>query len=252
MDINFKKQSGLSLIELMIASTLSLIIIGGVVQVFVGTKATYITTENIGRAQENGRFAIDVLSRYTRIAGYWDYNTNDSTPEPFVPDCATAGDPCSQDGTGNNNSDRLAIQFDAPDNLDCNGQTPSANRVLSNVFWVQDDGFGVSSLYCRGFDQATNTWLGTAQPYISGIDSMQLLYGIQDNTGSVTNYVNASRVTNWSDIRAIKISILAQSGTTGSANFDDRTYVLLDSAPLTFTDGQARYIFSTTFFVSNT
>jgi len=56
----------------------------------------------------------------------------------------------------------------------------------------------------------------------------------------------------WFDVRAVKITVLAQSGMDVDANYDDRTYVLLDSEPLLFTDGQARYIFSTTLFLSNT
>jgi len=274
MNINIKKQAGLSIIELMIASTLSLILMTGVVQIFVSTKQAYSTTDNISRAQESGRFAIDVLSRYTRIGGYWDYDMSllDDIPPPFATRCATLVDlPCTQDGNGNNNSDRLAVQFASSDNLniDCNGNTPSANRVFLNVFWVQEDDFEVSSLYCQGFDSATGNWLGDAQPYISGIDSMQILYGIQDANGSVTHYVNASRMNNgvdddgdgniadpdefdWFEVRAVKIAVLAQSGLEENANYSDRTYVLLDSEPQLFTDGQARYIFSTTLFISNT
>mgnify|MGYP000040487658 CR=1 FL=1 len=270
MNINIRKQAGLSIIELLIASTLSLILLTGVIQIFVSTKQAYSTTDNVSRAQENGRFAIDVLSKYARMGGYWDYGINDDTPAPFATRCAAVADlPCTQDGVENNNSDRLAVQFASPDNIDCNGNAPSANRVFMNVFWIQVDGFGVSSLYCQGYDSTTANWMGDAQPYISGIDSLQILYGIQDATGSVTHYVNASRMDNgvddngdgdladpnefdWFNVRAVKIAILAQSGLAEDANYGDRTYVLLDSEPLRFTDGQARYIFSTTLFISNT
>ena len=267
--INIKSQAGMSVIELMIAMTLSVILMTGVIQIFVSTKQSYTTTDNISRAQENGRFAIDVLSKYARMGGYWDYTINDETPAPFATRCAAVVDlPCTRDGLGNNNSDRLAIQFAAPDNVDCNGNTPSANRVFMNVFWVQEDDFDVSSLYCQGYDSATDNWMGDPRPYISGIDSLQVLYGIQDADGSVTHYVNATRMDNgvdddgdgdiadpnefdWFEVRAVKIAVLAQSGLEGDANYDDRTYVLLDSEPQLFTDGQARFIFSTTLFISN-
>jgi len=268
MNINVDKQSGMSLIELMIASTLSLILLVGVVQIFVSTKTAYVTTENISRAQENGRFALDVLSRYTRMAGYWDYTMLDATPDPFESRCDTPGDPCSQDGTGNNNSDRLAIQYFSPDDIDCNGNPTTANSVSKNIFWIEKDAEGVSSLYCHGYDNAKDEWLGSARPYISGVDSMQILYGIQDSSGSVTQFVNTGRMNNykddnadgdindpgefeWFNVRAIKMALLAQSGLSDDGTFKERTYVLLDSDPLKFDDGQSRYVFSTTFLIPN-
>jgi type IV pilus assembly protein PilW len=61
---------GFSLIELMIAMTLSLILLAGAVTIFVGSRATYETTDRLSRIQENGRFALDSIVRDLRSAGY--------------------------------------------------------------------------------------------------------------------------------------------------------------------------------------
>lgn len=65
-----KKQKGLTLIELMIALVLGLILVAGVIQIFVANKQTYRVTEAQSRLQENARFALEVLTRDIRSAGY--------------------------------------------------------------------------------------------------------------------------------------------------------------------------------------
>jgi type IV pilus assembly protein PilW len=65
-----KKQQGLSLIELMIAITLGLILMAGVLQVFLSSKTVYTTQQALSRIQETGRLAIDFLARDIRMAGY--------------------------------------------------------------------------------------------------------------------------------------------------------------------------------------
>lgn len=63
-------QGGLTLVEVMIALTLSLVLLAGVMQVFVATRTTYRVDEGLARLQENGRFAIGHLAQRVRMAGY--------------------------------------------------------------------------------------------------------------------------------------------------------------------------------------
>lgn len=63
-------QSGFGLIELMIAMTIGLILLGGIGYVFIGSRAAFRTTENLSRIQENARYALDMMSRDIRMAGY--------------------------------------------------------------------------------------------------------------------------------------------------------------------------------------
>ncbi|WP_285275951.1 PilW family protein [Halopseudomonas bauzanensis] len=65
-----KRQAGLSLIELMIGIALSLLLILGVTQIFLSSKASYSNNQALSAVQENGRFAIELLSRDIRNAGY--------------------------------------------------------------------------------------------------------------------------------------------------------------------------------------
>ena len=66
----FQRQVGLSLVELMIAITLSLLLIGGVLQIVLASKQTYSSASALSRVQENGRFALGILTEDIRNAGY--------------------------------------------------------------------------------------------------------------------------------------------------------------------------------------
>lgn len=61
---------GFSLMELMIAMTLGLLLLSGVVGVFMSSRTTYETTDRLSRIQESGRFALETLARDLRAAGY--------------------------------------------------------------------------------------------------------------------------------------------------------------------------------------
>lgn len=64
------KQQGFTLIELMIAVTLSLLLLTGVIQMFLSSKQSYRTAESLSRMQENSRYAIEALSKDLRSAGF--------------------------------------------------------------------------------------------------------------------------------------------------------------------------------------
>ena len=62
-------QAGFSLIELMIAMILGLIVVAAAGGVFISNKRVYNATETLGRIQEHGRVAFELMSRDIREAG---------------------------------------------------------------------------------------------------------------------------------------------------------------------------------------
>ena len=66
-----RHQRGTGLVEIMVALTLGLVLMGGVLQIFLSNKQTYRMQEAHARLQENGRFAMEKISRDIREAGYW-------------------------------------------------------------------------------------------------------------------------------------------------------------------------------------
>lgn len=65
-----REQAGLTLVELMVAIVLSMLLMLGVIQIFLGSKATYVSNQELSQVQESGRFAVELLSRDIRNAGY--------------------------------------------------------------------------------------------------------------------------------------------------------------------------------------
>lgn len=70
MQITQRKMRGFTIIELMVAITISALILGVLTQVYAGAKRSYRVSEALSRMQENGRYAMDYLARDIRLAGY--------------------------------------------------------------------------------------------------------------------------------------------------------------------------------------
>ncbi|MDO6563630.1 PilW family protein [Amphritea sp. 1_MG-2023] len=64
------KQSGLSLIELMIAITIGLVMTGAVIQVYVQSSSSYQLQDELSYIQENGRYGLSEVIKELRMAGY--------------------------------------------------------------------------------------------------------------------------------------------------------------------------------------
>lgn len=65
-----KLQAGFSLVELMVAITVGIVLMTGVVQMFLSSKVVFSTQQGISRVQEAGRLATEFMSMDIREAGY--------------------------------------------------------------------------------------------------------------------------------------------------------------------------------------
>lgn len=125
----------------MVAMVLSLVLLGGVVQIYASNRASYRVHEAVTQAQENGRFATEILSRDIRMADYWGcaYNiglvTNnldrgnpaDPVPAGYV-DFAAGGINGTEGGA---NSDSLVLRGGYDAGLDV--QAPYGPQASSNL-----------------------------------------------------------------------------------------------------------------------
>lgn len=69
-----RAQSGVSLVEVLVAVAISGILLAGVVQIFLSTRQAYTTMDAASRLQEDGRFALHFLSQDLRETGYYGCN----------------------------------------------------------------------------------------------------------------------------------------------------------------------------------
>ncbi|NIN34728.1 MAG: hypothetical protein GWO08_03725 [Gammaproteobacteria bacterium] len=68
--IRHKQQLGLSLIELMIAIVIGVLLMAGTAGLLISNKRIYKEQNEMGRLQENARFAMEILIKDIRRAGY--------------------------------------------------------------------------------------------------------------------------------------------------------------------------------------
>lgn len=167
---------GVGLVELMIAMLLGALVVVAVIQIFAANKQTFRMQDAMSMTQESGTYALDFIARDLLRAGFPGYptaarafdwaNTQDDTPAP---------------GT----NDTLAVIY-APQvsgETFCTGENVGAATLISNRYWVDDngDGVGINALWCQGavanavggFDLT-----GNAQVLVDNVESFQVLFGV--------------------------------------------------------------------------
>lgn len=95
-------QRGLSLIELMVAMLAGLFLIAGAVSTYLNSKNTFRVDRAVSGLQENGRFALETLTRDLRLAGFGGCNG-----------MATANNVLNSAGSFNNNFSSSLQGFEA-------------------------------------------------------------------------------------------------------------------------------------------
>ena len=99
------RMAGISIVEVMVAITLSLIVLAAVSSVFVSSSAARNELERTSRQIENGRYATDLLTEDIRVAGFFGELDVATLGLP-----AAAPNPCSTTAADWNTSLRLHIQ----------------------------------------------------------------------------------------------------------------------------------------------
>ncbi len=275
------RQRGLTLIEIMVALLIGSFLLAGVLQIFIVNKQTYRVQENLSRMQENGRFALDYLNRYIRLAGYIANepfldisNRNQNKRNTLVSDVfnPTANTAITANGSdraiigfnsaGLNNSDNITVRFQGnpPYNLmtDCLGNPiASANGdvIATNQFYIPTD--QGNNLYCRTIHNNANGTVvantSQTQPVIDGVENMQIRYCTR--TSIPDNFSCVATNPNWNEVESIRISLLMRSADNNLVNapqpyqFDTNGDGVDET--ITPTDRRLRRVFTTTITLRN-
>lgn len=273
--MNIKQQSGMTLIELMLAGVLGIVASYFIMNIMVASAKTSKLSEGIAQAQETGRLVMSWIKDSIVDAGYSSNYLQDINIPPILSLCN--GNPAPPANNGNctfdtdsnaNGGDRLAIQRTAggltPSNRDiqtCTGEALAASIVnnqakISDVYWIMpntgdSDSSNDYQLWCVTYDE-NGVKQGTAQSIASGIESMQILIGETDNSGTNLHFVSPANVADWTKVIGVRIALLAREFGDNTLTSDTRSYGLLNSDPVTNTDQIARYVQNGTIWFPNT
>ena len=205
------RQRGVGIVELMITLLLGALLTAGIIALFNANRQSFRLQDNLAVAQESGSFAVEFIGNDLRVAGY----PGDIFNTVGVVDVgSTVNDrvearsrPVNGVATAVNFvDDQLATVFVADQRsslVSCNGEPLTAGNYYSNRYWVQDTADGTDrELVCQGFELTISgsaitgrDALGDPEALISGVDSFQVLYGV-DTTHSVDPRVSGCPATN--------------------------------------------------------
>ena len=169
----------MTLVELLVALVLSLFLVGGIVQVFVGNRVTFAFNDGLSRIQENARFSLDHIAFTSRMAGYSgclnDVNVfnNLGAPNPFRDDIANGITGHDANGTGVGQT-YTATAIDPAPSTNSSNWTPAlpaelANRVIpgSDVLIVRGAAGAAVSLIAP-FSNPTQLFIPAPHDFVSG------------------------------------------------------------------------------------
>ncbi|QNM95277.1 PilW family protein [Chitinimonas koreensis] len=163
----YRKQTGFTLIELMISVVIALVVLLGVSNLYLGTRQTNKIQTMQSRLSEDGRFAVSMLQRMIGQAGYRNspnlaVNANRLTP-----------------GTGSASTTSATVQFTADGNnqIGCPGTVAAAGAYTAVI------NFAANALTCTAGGTSTS-WLagaGSGAGGSSDVVDFRLQYGVDAN-----------------------------------------------------------------------
>lgn len=258
-------QQGFGLIEVLIAMTLGLLLLGGVGYLFMGSKQMSVAQTDAIRMNESVRNAMDVMGRALRQANYKLRVEEDLADAPL--------DGVDGGGTGVAAlSDILVVRHDpnrltpapgVPDPLqgsesNCEGAVITSNNpvdpsngatgVNENLVIYQ---FRVVSgrLMCFAND-STGSVPSAGVVIAENIENLQVSYGIGTGQETIVNYIDQPTPAQFLQVGAVRVTLLVR-GPSSKGVVGGAQTLNFNGATLTVTDGHLRSVVTTTFTVRN-
>lgn len=242
------KQSGLSLIEIMVSLTIGIIILAALGYFFLSSTQINRTTDDVSRMQESGRNALELMGRAIRQAGYRikvdEAFGGNNPPDPSNPPKPVAG----SFGAGNA-ADSITVKYNAQEggDVDCTGadvaeKTSGKPTIVTATFAISSGALTCSN----GITTVT---------VVDNIENMQLSYVIDtgDNfkkDGSAESVVTAPTADEFKQVAAVQVTLLTKGPTANVATNKSQT-LTYNGTSSTYTDGFLRQVYSATLNVRN-
>jgi type IV pilus assembly protein PilW len=278
-------QIGMTLVELMISLCLGLIVMLAGSTLLLASKSSYVTLGEVAQLQDTGRYALEVIARAVNQTSYINWDKEDA---PIMTETANSPDINGLDShslnstTPNiqspiqrsiNGSDILAIRYlgsGSGENgdgtvLNCAGFGVSDVQSIEaveegrgwSIFYVAADSTGEPELRCKY--RGKSSW--TSEAIARGIESFQVLYGIDTDADGLPNkFISASAIdeldsnliltgpnavareielrkkTNWKKVVAIKVALLIRGSQKSRTDALSNKYELFGAQYSTATD----------------
>ena len=231
---------GFTLMEVMIGTFLSTLLLSGIVSLLGGSASTYRLQLSQGQLEESGRFARDVLISHIAPAGY--------QPEPWQKN--QAGQAALTDESMNGGAspgDQLGLQRWSQRN--CYGnENPVTDSGGKPEFYLLQTRFHVNTgknlaITCRyGPDASALQTQINNFGLVENVESMQVLYAEDSDADEIADgWVQAQTWQRESNIRAVKVALLL-STPRAFKQLTSEQITLLDETISTSADGHLREV----------
>ena len=206
-----RTQSGLTLVELMVALIIGLVVAAAAVAALIAARSGFGSVDTTTQLRENARFTADLINRLAVQAGFEDVASGQNSAVPpqskapgvqgyddslvagsALPDGLASGTRSTGCGSVTdtscvNGSDVLVIQFYGTSRngvadgsmINCAGVPEPENLVrrATSIFHVVRSAAGEPTLACT-YQAADDSWV--TEPLVPGVEAMQVLYGVDN------------------------------------------------------------------------
>ncbi|MBV1873366.1 MAG: PilW family protein [Gammaproteobacteria bacterium] len=237
-------EAGFSLVELMISLGLGMLLMTAVIQTYLSSLEVEKTVLGNSEVQENARFALQFIETNIQQAGFVAdpnktkqafYAAQDKSV--FKDDETLLGFDGKSDSESNKpdsfaETDQLFFRFvsgvktkgESASWYDCQGGELSDNEDVQMIFFINAE---TQSLSCSVL--SSGKWL--SQPLINDVKDFQLLYGIDtSNDGVINQYVDASKITAWNNVRTVQVELVLNSSINSNTDKTFRRIIMLKNA----------------------
>jgi type IV pilus assembly protein PilW len=245
-----QKQSGMTLIELLISMLVSLFLIAGMSQIFMQSQKNFALERNLSDMTEDAVFVLDLLSKSLSLAGY----SSDGKMDLFQATSEMFGSKIrfNQNEYLQGLDNELIYRFRTTDEKDLNNSlctsslTYNENDILAIYIYEDKDGDGVPVFYCKVKQSEKDPF--NAKPLISQVEKLEFRYGVQ-NKNDVNNlsddtfyYAKAADINDWKNVFAVKVFLVMRSADNNLTNA--KMKYTIENTTYTASDNRLYHVFS--------
>jgi type IV pilus assembly protein PilW len=217
-------ERGFTLVELMVTVAIALFLIGGLLTVLQNVRGAYNNQQQLTQLQDQQRFALTILADVIQAGGYF------PDPKFWRPDNSmplsgnyVAGQAFLGTHPGGSNPDTIGVRYRTEQNDDvifCDGSTNTTQAptgLYVNQFTVVPPaGNTPGQLQCQLTDGATAAVINGPVPIVSGVENLQVYYGVKRNAApadyNVDTYLTADQMNtagpngnDWLNISSVRV-----------------------------------------------
>ena len=210
-----RAQRGFSLVELMVGLTIGLLVVLAAIGSLIFTQATSAAVDESSRLQQKADAVFRNIGYHVSQSGA--YELVDGSEGKVVFSSAFTGFNTGSTHTGiyrvwgengaSNAADSLGVSYeDSGTSRDCLGSRPTTANVDSK-FYVDAT---TKDLMCKGATSAA------AQSVADGVEDLQVTYGVQSAGATPYQFHDASAVSDWTSIQAVRICLQVAGDNKGN------------------------------------